>query len=94
MVSIIKNTRLALSNTISKYLAKELQFGVNYEFGAKDRIIELSTPNRLLDDAIELKAEEILVKIKKNEISVPKNEAELALFKETLTPPPAEDAKE
>ena len=94
LVSIIKNTRLAMSNVISKYLAKELQFGVNHEFGIKDRIIDISTSNKLLDNDIQNKAEEIIAKIKNDEISVPKNEEELALFKETLTPPPTEDVKQ
>lgn len=80
LISIIKNTKIAVSNTISKYIEREPISGINYVFGVKDRLISLSRNNKLLDRKLFNEANDIRNKIAAEEIKVPQNAEELAIF--------------
>lgn len=80
LVSIIKNTKYAMSNIMDKYVEKELEFGKNYEFGMSDRLISLSKTNILLDKKVNNEAREVRDSIAKGNIKVPKNDEELSAY--------------
>ena len=99
VISIIKNTKLATSNIISKYLDKQLEFGRNYEFGMADRMIDVSKTNRLLSKNTISEIENIKKDIINSKISVPDSEYELNEYIKSLNEIKAsqiadEDAKE
>ncbi len=77
LVSIIKNTKYAMSNVMDSYVERELEFGKNYEFGMSDRLISLSKTNILLDKKVNNEAREIRDSIAKGTIKVPSNDEEL-----------------
>ena len=84
VTSIVKNTKLAVSNTITKYLDKQLEFGTNYEYGIKDRMIDLSKTNRLMDKKLVSEVTDIKKEIANGEILVPDSEEELNKYIKSL----------
>lgn len=84
LVSILKNTKIALSNIISDYIEKEPVKGKNYVFGVKDRLITLSRNNKMLDRALYKEANEIRNKIAGGEITVPENNEDLEIYLNSL----------
>lgn len=85
LVSVIKNVKIATSNITSAYTEKTLEFGKNYEFGAKERMISLSKVNNL-DKTILDKANKIRLSIADEKITPPKNQEELEKFLSELAP--------
>ena len=94
VTSIVKNTKLAVSNTITKYLDKQLEFGKNYEYGIKDRMIDISKTYRLIDKKLINEISDIKKEIINGTISVPDSEEELNEYIKTLNELKAQETVE
>lgn len=81
---VVKNTKVAVSNLISKYIDKELKMGVNYEYGIKERMIDLSKTTNRLNKKVDEDVNNVKYMISKGEIVVPKTLEELEVFKVNL----------